>query len=95
MINKSQKILDGTKKDIQNSYKSNKYRVNYKGAIQMLSHQFSVLETTELEDDHSQAIVQTQPGQNPNELLSELITKTEVIPSINDIFITIVEEHTS
>lgn len=97
MINKSQKILDGTKKDIKNSYKSNKYQVDYKGAMGLLSHQFSILETTELEDGHSQAIVQTQSGQNPNELLSELITKTEVhgftevVPSINDIFITIVE----
>lgn len=97
MINKSQKILDGTKKDIKNSYKSNKYQVDYKGAIEALSHQFSILETTSLEDDYSQAIIQTQQGQNPNGLLSELITKTEVhgftevIPSINDIFITIVE----
>ncbi len=98
MINKSQKILDGTKKDIKNSYKSHKYQVDYKGAMGALSHQFSVLETTSMEDDYSKATIQTQPGQNPNDLLSELITKTEVhgfmeiIPSINDIFITIVEE---
>ncbi|MCL4143125.1 UNVERIFIED_CONTAM: hypothetical protein GTU68_011934, partial [Idotea baltica] len=97
MINKSRKILDGTKKEIVNSYKSNKYKVDYKGAIQTLSHQFRILETSTLEDNHSQAIVQVQNGQNPNELLSELITKTEVhgfmevVPSINDIFITIVE----
>lgn len=97
MINKAQKILDGTKKDIKNSYKSNKYQVDYKGAMGALSRQFSTLETTKLEDDFTQAIIQTQKGQNPNELLSELITKTEVhgftevIPSINDIFITIVE----
>lgn len=97
MINKSRKILDGTKKDIVNSYKSHKYQVNYKGTMAALSRQFSVLETTTIEDNYQQAIIQTQKGQNPNELLSELITKTEVhgftevIPSINDIFITIVE----
>ncbi len=98
MINKSQKILDGTKKEIKNSYKSNKYQVDFKGAIQSLSTQFSILESNVIEDDHSQAIIQTSPGQNPNELLKELIEKTEVhgfteiIPSINDIFIQIVEE---
>lgn len=97
MINKSRKILDGTKKDIVNSYKSHKYQVNYKGTMAALSHQFSVLDTTTIEDNYEQAIIQMQKGQNPNELLSELITKTEVhgftevIPSINDIFITIVE----
>jgi len=98
MINKSQKILDGTKKDIKNSYKSNKYQVDYKGAMKPLSPQFSILESNELEDNHTQALIQTNPGQNPNELLKELIEKTEVhgftevIPSINDIFIQIVEE---
>mgnify|MGYP001791860403 FL=1 len=98
MINKSQKILDGTKKEIKNSYKSNKYQVDFKGVMQPLSTQFSVLESGTVEDDHSQAIIQTAAGQNPNELLKELIEKTEVhgfteiIPSINDIFIQIVEE---
>lgn len=101
MINKSKKILDGSKKQIKESYKSHQYQVNYYGAIKPLSGPFSILETTELEDGHSQAIVQMQNGHNPNELLRELIDKTEVhgftevIPSINDIFIQIVEENKS
>ncbi len=98
MINHSKKILDGTKKDIKKSYKSNKYQVDYKGQLTGLSPEFSIVETSVIEDDFSQAIIQVQNGQNPNQLLSELINKTEVhgftevIPSINDIFITIVEE---
>ena len=98
MINKSQKILDGTKRDIKKSYKSNKYHVEYKGEMGLLNSAFRILETTPLEDDHSKAIIQVQEGQNPNDLLKDLITKTEVhgfteiIPSINDIFITVVEE---
>ena len=98
MIDKSKKILDGTKKDIKKSYKSNQYQVDYRGQLSSLSGGFSLLETKSLEDDLSQAIIQTQAGQNPNDLLSELIHKTEVhgfievIPSINDIFIKIVEE---
>lgn len=98
MIDKSKKILDGTKKDIKKSYKSHQYMVDYRGHLAALSREFSILETKTLEDDLSQSIVQVQEGQNPNDLLSELITKTEVhgfvevIPSINDIFIKIVEE---
>ena len=98
MINKSQKIVDGSKRDIKKSYKSNKYHVEYKGEMGLLNSAFRILETTPLEDDHSKAIIQVQDGQNPNDLLKDLITKTEVhgfteiIPSINDIFITVVEE---
>jgi ABC-2 type transport system ATP-binding protein len=97
MIHKSEKILDGTKKEIKDSYRSDKYNVQYKGEISVLSADFQVLETKKLEDDFSEATIQSKAGLNPNDLLRELINKTEVhsfvelIPSINDIFISIVE----
>lgn len=97
MINKSKKILDGTKKEIKNSYRSDKYNVQYKGKISELSADFQLLETKNLEDDIFEATIQSKAGLNPNDLLRELINKTEVhsfvelIPSINDIFISIVE----
>ena len=49
------------------------------------------------DDDFFETTVQSKPGLNPNDLLRELINKTEVhsfvelVPSINDIFISIVE----
>lgn len=97
MINKSQKILDGTKKEIKDSYRSDKYNVQYKGKISELSADFQLLETKNIEDDMFEATIQAKAGLNPNDLLRELINKTEVhsfievIPSINDIFISIVE----
>ncbi len=97
MINKSQKILDGTKKEIKDSYRSDKYNVQYKGKISELSTDFQLLETKNIEDDMFEATIQAKSGLNPNDLLRELINKTEVhsfievIPSINDIFISIVE----
>lgn len=97
MIHKSEKILDGTKKEIKNSYRSDKYSVQYKGQISALSGDFDLLETKNLEDDFFEATIQSKAGLNPNDLLRELINKTEVhsfvelIPSINDIFISIVE----
>ncbi|MGW8121554.1 ABC transporter ATP-binding protein [Roseivirga echinicomitans] len=97
MIHKSEKILDGTKKDIKNSYRSDKYSVQYKGLLSELSSDFQLLETKNLEDDVFEATIQSKAGLNPNDLLRELINKTEVhafvelVPSINDIFISIVE----
>lgn len=96
LINKSEKILDGSKKDIKHSYKSDKYTVSYKGSLNGLSANFDVLETNELEDGLSESTLQAS-GQSPNDILKELIGKievhsfVEVIPSINDIFIKIVE----
>ena len=56
-----------------------------------------MLETTPLEDDMNETLIQADTTQNPNELIKELIGKievhsfVEVVPSINDIFIQIVE----
>lgn len=97
LINKSQKILDGTKKDIKNSFKSGKYVVNYKGSLNGLSANFDVLNTQPMEDDFSESTIQAGEGQSPNDILKELISLievhsfAEVVPSINDIFINIVE----
>ena len=97
MIHKSEKILDGTKKDIKNSFRSDKYSVQYKGSFSELSTEFELLDTKNIEDDFFEATIQAKSGLNPNDLLRELINKTEVhsfvelVPSINDIFISIVE----
>ena len=62
-----------------------------------MSADFHLLETMNLEDDIFESTIQSKEGLNPNDLLRELINKTEVhsfvelIPSINDIFISIVE----
>jgi len=95
MINLSEKILDGTKKEIKNSYKSNTFLVSHKGNLTELSDGFSLLENVkdEEEDDMSNAAIKINSAASPNDLLSELIKVTEVhsfiekIPSINDIFI--------
>ncbi|OEK07232.1 ABC transporter ATP-binding protein [Roseivirga misakiensis] len=97
LINKSQKILDGTKKEIKNSYKSGKYVVSYKGSLNGLSANFDVMNTQTLEDNLSESTIQAGEGHSPNDILKELISLVEVhsfvevIPSINDIFINIVE----
>lgn len=96
LINKSQKILDGPKNDIRNSYKLNQYEVTFKGTLQS-GVSLSVLKEEVSDMGLNKAIIESKNGESPNELLKELINKIEVhsfveiIPTINDIFINIVK----
>lgn len=96
LINKSEKILDGKKQDIKNNHKLGQYEVHYKGRLQQGSA-FTILEESNTELGLEKALIQASNGQTPNIILQELINKTEVhsfveiIPSINDIFINLVE----
>ncbi len=97
MINKSEKILDGSKKDIKEDYRNNTYDLTHFGEIGPLSENFHVLEREILGEGHFRTAIQALNGESPNNLLKELIVQTELqsfmerIPSINDIFIAKVE----
>lgn len=98
LINKSKKILEGTKKEIKNSYRSNTYTVEHKGILNgSLASHYEVLEQSSLEDDFHQSVIRISTDSGPNDLLRNLISTTEVhsfvekVPSINDIFIAKVE----
>ncbi|MEO1050630.1 MAG: ATP-binding cassette domain-containing protein [Bacteroidota bacterium] len=93
LINKSEKILDGSKKDIKNSYRSNTYTIEYKGALQAESDSFKVVKSENLSEGYTQSLIQANNGQSPNILISQLINQVEIhsftekIPNINEIFI--------
>lgn len=98
LINKSQKILEGTKKEIKESYKSNTFIVNHKGALNgSLAKGFAVLDNQPLDENYFQSNIKITAEASPNDLLKNLINITEVhsfvekIPSINEIFISKVE----
>nr|WP_155211245.1 ATP-binding cassette domain-containing protein [Fulvivirga aurantia] len=98
LINKSEKILEGTKKDIKQSYKSNTFIVDHKGRLNgSLAEDFKVINDQALDEDYFQSNIQIKAGTTPNDLLKNLIGITEVhsfvekIPSINEIFISKVE----
>ncbi|NVJ48297.1 MAG: ATP-binding cassette domain-containing protein [Cytophagia bacterium] len=96
LINKSQKILDGPKTEIKNSFKLNQYEVIYKGELRE-SNSVSILKEDTSELGMNKATIEAKNGESPNVLLQELISKIEVhsfievIPSINDIFISLVK----
>ncbi len=96
LINKSQKILDGSVRDIRKTYKSNTYRVSFKG--NMMGFTNALWTGAELldkgqEDDLTWAVVKLLGNTTPNKLLEAILPVCElhgfheVIPSMNDIFI--------
>ncbi|MEM6522567.1 MAG: ATP-binding cassette domain-containing protein [Bacteroidota bacterium] len=99
LINNSKKILEGTKREIKDSYRSNTFLVNHKGAVNgSLGSNFDVLGQEALEGEMHQSIIQIKDDKlSPNDLLQNLISNTEVhsfiekVPSINEIFISKVE----
>jgi ABC-2 type transport system ATP-binding protein len=99
LINKSQKILDGSKKEIKEAYKSNTFLVEYaSGNLSALPETFNLLNEETQAEGLKKATIQIQNDLKPNALLQQLIGMVEVhsfvekIPSINDIFISKVQE---
>jgi ABC-2 type transport system ATP-binding protein len=90
LINKSHKILDGKVSDIKNSYRNNTFRIEFTGQFPAeKSDLFSIVSTGNAHEIR----IKIAEGKTPNEVLSYLLPHiqiqqlSEVIPSINDIFI--------
>ena len=98
LINEAEKILDGSKKEIKNTYRSNSYRVRHKGELNNLASGYQLINSSILEEGGFESIVQLTNGDSPNQLISTLMAGTEIfafeelIPSVNDIFIQKVKE---
>lgn len=98
LLNKAQKILDGTKADIKNAYRNNTYVVEHERKLIEQSPDYKVLEQIIITENFFRTIIQTTPGFSPNHLLASLLDQVEIrrfeekIPSINEIFITKVQE---
>jgi ABC-2 type transport system ATP-binding protein len=97
LINKSKKILEGTKKQVRDQYKTNTYAVEHKGEFNFSNDHFKILKQSVLEDNHYTSLVSSTTGSTPNDLLRELINLTEVqsfqekIPTMSEIFINLVK----
>ncbi|HWA35105.1 MAG TPA: ATP-binding cassette domain-containing protein, partial [Cyclobacteriaceae bacterium] len=95
LINKSKKILEGTKKQVKNQYKSNTFLVEHRGAFSLSGSRFELADQHALEDNFLSSTIRVSGAESPNELLGELIKLTEVhafqekIPSMSEIFISL------
>ncbi len=101
LINNAQKILDGNMKQIKESYKNNIFEIRYRNHLESLAE---ILPSGYrlLDEDMSghvkQARISIPQGSSPNDLLTHAIRHvevhgfTEIMPSMNDIFISKVSE---
>jgi ABC-2 type transport system ATP-binding protein len=102
LINQSKKILDGQIDEVKEKFKNNTFEITYKGETpdlqQRLGSQFNVIEQDESKF-LKQMKVQFLNGNSNNDLLKvlinqfEIVSFKEVIPSMNDVFIHVVEEN--
>lgn len=96
LINKSKKIVEGTKKQIKDTYKSNSFEVSHKGTF-TLNGSVEIVSQKKVEDDFYQSVLKMNTGVSPNKLISDLINVTEVhsfiekVPTMSEIFINLVK----
>ncbi len=97
LVNNGQKILDGNFHDIVQQFKENKYNVKFEGDVPEPVFNISNFEEIIKEDDHSLSIKASNQITS-NQVLQELLRAgleihgfKEVLPSLNEIFISQVE----
>lgn len=101
LINRSEKILDGRVKEIRKAYRTNIYELTFEGS--MLGFTNAMWAGAELIDKHDDGEMNTVRvrllGKNtPNDLLQAVLPSVqvhslrEIIPSMNDIFISAVNK---
>jgi len=98
LINKSNVILNGTKKDIKHQFRTNTFIVDHEGDLPSYTEHFEVVDQNPTEEGHTRSTIRISNGKSPNDLLSILLNKVEIhafqekIPTMNDIFIAKVNE---
>ena len=95
LINKGTKILDGTVRQVKQDFKENLFQIGFENHPHSLppNQIFEVAGTT----DHS-LVVKIKDGYKPHDVLQYLLSQQheivlfhEILPSLNDIFIRLVE----
>lgn len=95
LVNKGQKILDGTVKQVKQDYKENLYSIGLNRSFNEVSElaPFTLAGTRE-----DSLIIKIKDGHTPNEVFRFVLDQglsihafNEILPSLNDIFIKLVE----
>ncbi|MFZ6010209.1 MAG: ABC transporter ATP-binding protein [Bacteroidota bacterium] len=97
LIDKSKKILEGSKKQVKEKFRSNTFIVEHNGDLTLTSDQYELVEQKNLEDTFYRSIVRMKNPGSPNQLIVDLTKVTEVhsfvekVPTMSEIFITLVK----
>lgn len=94
LVNKGKKLLDGSVKSVKQQYKQNLFRIGFEGTAPATNH--PDFEITSRPDEHTLTL-KLRPEQRPNDVLHYYLQQgnitafNEVLPSLNEIFIQLVE----
>jgi ABC-2 type transport system ATP-binding protein len=101
LVNKAKTILQGSVREIRQQYKANTYEIDFKGNMLAFTTGlwagFEIIEH-KTEGEHCKVIVKLLKQNTPNNLLNAILPIVEVngfreiLPSMNDIFISKVQE---
>jgi ABC-2 type transport system ATP-binding protein len=103
LINKSRNVLSGDIDEIRHSYGDNIYQIDYvgeAGALNMLHNGYQIVDEIS-EKGLVKVRVKLQPDQSGNPLIAavlplvEVVNFQKIIPSMNDIFIKVVQGESS
>lgn len=100
LINKSQKILEGSKRQVKDKFRSSTYIVEHRGAFSSSHAGYIVEDQQPLEEGFFKTIIRSGGAINPNDLIRQLTDLTEVhtfiekVPTMNEIFIQLVKGET-
>ena len=97
LINKSQKILEGSKKQVKDKFRTSTFSVDHKGSFDLRSEKYEQVGQKLLEDSYYRSIIRIKGPESPNQLIRDLTEVTEVhsfvekIPTMAEIFISLVK----
>jgi ABC-2 type transport system ATP-binding protein len=97
LIHRSKKILEGSKRNVKQTYRTNTFLVEHRGTISFLNGQYELLDQKILEDNYYRSTVRMTEVVSPNQLITDLTKIVEVhsfiekIPTMGEIFITLVK----
>jgi ABC-2 type transport system ATP-binding protein len=96
LINNAQVILEGSKKQVKERYRSSMFLVEHTGRIGALPAAYEIVEQKILEGDYHRSVIRSTAA-SPNRLIRDLTEVTEVfsfaekIPTMSEIFINLVK----
>ncbi len=97
LIDKSKKILEGSKKEVKAQYRTNTFLVEHKGAFTLNHGAYDLRDQKPVEDDFYRSTIHMKSDLSPNQLIGDLTQLTEVhsfiekVPTMGEIFITLVK----
>lgn len=97
LIDKSKKILEGSKKSVKAAYRTNTFVVEHQGSFDLHNLPYDLIEQKALDENYYRSTIRMRDNTTPNQLIRDLTEMTEVhsfvekVPTMGEIFITLVK----